>query len=82
MNRTSWGLDAPRVPPIDPLVDEIRRRRVEADWSLGELSRRSGVSLRHVWAVDHGKRGVSLHTLRLLAAAFDLEPALRPRTRP
>lgn len=70
---------ADRVRPVDPLIAEITRRREERGWSMNELARRSGVSLKHVWAVHHGQRGVSLYTVRLLAAAFDLEPCLRPR---
>lgn len=58
---------------------EIDRRRVEAGWSLGEFARQSGISLRHVWALQRGDRGPSLYTLSALAAAFDLAVCLRPR---
>lgn len=65
--------------PIDPVVVDIDHRRLAAGWSLAELARRSGVSLRQVWAIVRGQRGTSLRTLRMLAATFDLEPVLRPR---
>jgi transcriptional regulator with XRE-family HTH domain len=67
------------VRPVDPVIADIDQRRIAAGWSLGEFARRSGVSLRQVWAIVRGQRGTSLRTLRMLAAPFDLEPVLRPR---
>ena len=65
--------------PTDPVVVDIDQRRDQAGWSFNELARRSGVSLGQVWAICNGQSGTSLRTLRMLAAPFDLEPALRPK---
>jgi transcriptional regulator with XRE-family HTH domain len=69
------------VRPIDPVVVDIDQRRKAAGWSLNELARRSGVSVSQVWEICRGHHSPTLHTLRMLAAPFDLDlgPVLRPK---
>ncbi len=54
--------------------EELRNRREGYGWSVPELARRSGLSVRTIFFIESGNRGMTVNTLFLLANAFCCEP--------
>ena len=54
---------------------EIRRRRQALDWTLEDLSHRSGLSPRYISTLENDKRDPSLSTVEAIAKAVGAEPA-------
>lgn len=72
---------------IDPLIEEIERRRTERDWTPTQLAAAAGISRSAYACARAGKNGLTVHSLRRLLAALGLEvvavpirprPSLRP----
>jgi transcriptional regulator with XRE-family HTH domain len=72
---------------IDPLIDEIERRRIETGWTAAQLADAAGIARLTYICARNGKNGITVHTLRRLFAALGLEvvavpirprPSLRP----
>lgn len=53
---------------------EIRRRREGLDWTLEDLSHRSGLSVRYISNVENDLRDPSLSTIVAISKALGAEP--------
>lgn len=53
---------------------EIRRRREGLDWTLEDLSHRSGLSVRYISNIENDKSDPSLSTIVALSKALGAEP--------
>ena len=57
----------------DKLLANIRKAKQERKLTIGELSRRTGMSTVTISFVLAGKRNITLYTLWALADAFDVD---------
>lgn len=53
--------------------DKIKKLRLEKNWSQEQLSEKSGLSLRTIQRIESGSN-VSMESIRVLAAAFEVDP--------
>ena len=53
--------------------DKIKKLRMEKNWSQEQLSEKSGLSLRTIQRIESGNN-VSMESIRVLAAAFEVDP--------
>jgi predicted transcriptional regulator len=66
---------------VNPIVDELKKRRKEKGVTALDLSRRSGVSQTTIHSLEIGISNGTLSTIQRLANALDLELVLRRRHR-
>ena len=52
---------------------KIKKLRFEKNWSQDQLSEKSGLSLRTIQRIESGSN-VSMESIRVLAAAFEVDP--------
>lgn len=52
---------------------KIKKLRLDKNWSQEQLSEKSGLSLRTIQRIESGSN-VSLESIRVLAAAFEVDP--------
>jgi transcriptional regulator with XRE-family HTH domain len=50
----------------------VRERRIKLCWSQRSLGQRTGLEQRHVWGIEHGRAGLSLESLVVIAKPFHL----------
>ncbi|MFF5988116.1 helix-turn-helix domain-containing protein [Prauserella flavalba] len=77
---------APVSEAAGELGSRIRASRATRGWSLEDLGHVSGIHWSHVGEIERGQRDIRLHSLLILAAALQVDPAdlvrgLRPPPR-
>lgn len=60
---------------IKKFGQEIRRRRIKADFSQEKLAELSGLHRTYVGAVERGERNLSLQNIKRIADALNIEVA-------
>jgi transcriptional regulator with XRE-family HTH domain len=64
---------------VDPIVAQLRERRIASGYSVNRLAREAGVDQATVRHLESGHtRGGQLQTVRVIAAVLGLELALVP----
>lgn len=64
------------MPELDPIAAQFRAERIARGLTQQELSKRSGVCQSTICQSETGRRGMNMHTVRSLAAAFGLDVVL------
>lgn len=57
---------------MDRVIEELRRRRLEAGVSIGELARRMGTDRSRISEIENGRGGLTLKRLYQYAEALGL----------
>jgi transcriptional regulator with XRE-family HTH domain len=68
---------------VDPIVAQLRDRRIERGYSVKRLAREAGVDQATVFHLESGRtRSGQVATIRLIAAVLGLELRLAPPSPP
>lgn len=64
----------PRQNSASIVAENLRRLRLEREWSQEDCAEKCGLHRTYVGAVERGERNITLATLDTIAAAFGVTP--------
>jgi transcriptional regulator with XRE-family HTH domain len=57
------------------VAENLRRLRLERQWSQEDCAEKCGLHRTYIGAVERGERNITLATLDIIAGAFGVSPA-------
>ncbi|HYT62036.1 MAG TPA: helix-turn-helix transcriptional regulator [Haliangiales bacterium] len=64
----------PRQDSATIVAENLRRLRLQREWSQEECAEKCGLHRTYIGAVERGERNITLATLDTIAAAFGVSP--------